>query len=518
MSRFLILPLFSLTALSAMAATPIDRVSRLPDQHPAQIDAVPSYERARSVAFELAFLQAPDPSFGLAVAGVGDLDGDGLDDFAVGAPHQDDGAVYVYRGTGDNVSLWAVLRGDCAGGEFGAAIAGGDTDGDGLSDLVIGAPGCEQVLLVKGSEDDLGASIELLRGEKGERLGASVAMGDADGDGLADLVAGAPDHDEGRGRVWIRLASGAKGPLVTGRAAEGGLGEAVAFVSDLNGDGLPEVAAGAPHAGSGRLTIVVDAAAGEASAQVQHLAGDGAGDQFGRSFAGIGDIDGDGYGELVVGAPMALGGEGALALYHGGPDGVGEVPGSGLARARTTGFGRALAVLDHGVGGDYFVAMSWSESALYGRLSMFHPGGEGVLSAMESPSYAVDAMGYGYAVAGPGDLSGDGLGDLLVSQCFIACQGVSVLAMGIDTDADGAVDSADCAPRDPAISPLAPELDEDGLDQDCDGVDGRRRAGQGAHKGKARVSAAACSSAGAAPSVGLLGLLGLALARRRRAS
>src|SRR5262249_28857929 len=142
--------------------------------------------------------------FGQVVANIGDIDSDGMDDFAVGAPSaspgrvQDAGSVFIYSGA--TSKLLYRLDGTSRFDNFGAAIGGGeDVDGDGIPDVVVGAPGASPGGLRSAGSAFVfsGATGELLLRLDGQEadasFGASVAIaGDLDGDGRAEVLVGAP--------------------------------------------------------------------------------------------------------------------------------------------------------------------------------------------------------------------------------------------------------------------------------------------------------------------------------------
>lgn len=285
---------------------------------------------------------APGEQFGFAVAFPGPLDGSGLADLAVGAPDASPGGMpragSVFLFSTRTGALLRRLDGTTADQFLGFAVAGvGDVDGDGIPDLLVGAPGATvgsrrdagQAFLFAGAD---GSLLLTLSGEaEWDQFGWSVAgAGDVDGDGVPDLLVGAPSADPGgrqdAGSVY--LFSGATGALLRrfdGTAAGDALGFAVAGVGDVNGDGIPDLAAGAITASPGSLSaageVRVFSGAGPAYPLLAVIPGAAAGDAFGWAVTGGGDLDGDGVPDLIIGAPAAApGGQtdaGSLHLISG---------------------------------------------------------------------------------------------------------------------------------------------------------------------------------------------------------
>jgi hypothetical protein len=199
--------------------------------------------------------RATGDRFGFSVADAGDMNGDGHPELAIGAlgdagngPHS--GRVYVFSGK-DGALAWT-FDGDGAGHELGHAVAGaGDVDRDGHADLFAGAflqSGIGYARLYSGKT---GAVLTEVRGlEPGDAFGHSVAAGgDLDGDGVPDLAVGAPDATvRGVERVgYLRVFSGASGSVLLHRTGDRELqhfGYGVAFAGDTDGDGRQEVIAG----------------------------------------------------------------------------------------------------------------------------------------------------------------------------------------------------------------------------------------------------------------------------------
>jgi hypothetical protein len=250
---------------------------------------------------------------GFAVAFVGDVDGDGVSDLAVGAPFHDAGAsnaglVRVHSGaTG---ALLLTLHGGAAGDRFGSALSGaGDIDGDGVPDLIVGAPGadgpdtdCGRVTAHSGADGSV--LLSFTHPGNGASFGTAVAAGDIDADGVPDVVGGAPFASSSAGIVYVH--SGADGALLHtfgGTASADQFGSAVAVPGDVDRDGYDDVLIGSPQwvagePGSAQLR------SGLTGAVLLAMNGEDADSHFGSAVSGLGDVDGDGDPELAVGAPL----------------------------------------------------------------------------------------------------------------------------------------------------------------------------------------------------------------------
>jgi hypothetical protein len=208
--------------------------------------------------------------------------------------------------------------------------------------------------------EDAAAIIHEWRGEaEGDQYGwIARNVGDVDGDGVQDLTTSAPTNDEaGEDAGKIYVYSGRTGELLwsaVGDVPGGQLGLGIEAAGDVDGDGTPDVGAGAPVAGAGKVFIY----SGRDGTVIHEIPGEEEGSWFGRRVADLGDVDGDGYGEFLVGAPRAGDQAGKAFVYSGRDAGVlmtldGEEPGDqfGASGAGQTTDGRTFIVVGAGGAG-----------------------------------------------------------------------------------------------------------------------------------------------------------------------
>ncbi len=425
------------------------------------------------------------PGFGQALAFVPDVSGDGLSDLAIGTPLDSQGKVRLH--SGQDGSVVKIISGRGSSARFGAALASGcDADGDGVEDLVVGAPlenlhaavtaGVDQgyarvfslvpltnltgttldfTLLGDLTGDGLpeygisnGAFVRIRDGSSDAVLlntvsiPNSVGLGfalattdDLDGDGLRDILATAPFEDTPSaadvGAVYLisalfgnTIAVVNAGPY---QQAFSDYGQSICVLGDLNGDGVSEFAVGAPSSSVSAVSPqsgIVLIHSGINGLVMAALPGGAAGDDFGMSLANVGDLDGDGVADMAVGAPNAMGGKGEVRVFSGStllgfnPTTIYVVAGTG-----TSEFGFDVARAGD-VDGDGMDDILVGEPGYSSFLSS-NRGRARVISGATGlvvRSYFGEVGGdrFGAAVSGIGDVDGDGLCDVAIAAPFFS--------------------------------------------------------------------------------------------------
>ncbi|MFZ1306639.1 MAG: integrin alpha, partial [Ferruginibacter sp.] len=400
--------------------------------------------------------------FGYSVACAGDVNGDGYSDVIIGAFQYDDGfadegKVFVYHGSASGVSAAPNNTPDDANqaaAYFGYSVAAaGDVNGDGYSDVIIGAYGFNdgantdegQAFVYFGSATGLPAIPDYTADDADQAnafFGAAVASaGDVNGDGYSDVIIGAPFYndgfsDEGKAFVYHGSAAGlAATPNSTPDDADqifAHFGISIASAGDVNGDGYSDIIIGAwsfddGFVDEGKAFVYHGSATGlSATPNSTPDDADQASVRFGISVAGAGDVNGDGYGDVIIGAYQFDDGfvdEGKAFVYHGSATGLSTSPNSTPDDADQLDARFGVSVAGAGdVNGDGYSDViigcyRYNDSFTDEGVAFVYHGSATGLSASpnSTPDDANQAFAqFGYSVAGAGDVNGDGYSDVIV--------------------------------------------------------------------------------------------------------
>lgn len=296
--------------------------------------------------------------FGFSFANVGDINGDGKNDFAIGAINAEgnagiSGAVYVYQGGEYPAKLIAKLKGENAFDKFGFSIAAGDVNGDGDNDIIVTAPHTFHEEFMSGgvyvyfggasfdSEYDVSISGDKVRGS----MGMAVAAGDINGDSIDDVIVDAGSKvyvyhggADIKSRIEANQSPNLKIRSDGGAHGGSGFGYALAYAGDIDGDGFGDIAignkrrssptfydnAGTLYVFKGGDNLPAEYFENDTDYRIVKVVGAGFDEQLASSIVAVGDVNGGGRPDLIVGARWANSGAdndqlitGNVYLFHG---------------------------------------------------------------------------------------------------------------------------------------------------------------------------------------------------------
>jgi hypothetical protein len=375
--------------------------------------------------------------FGYAVAAAGDVNGDGYDDVIVGADRYRSftGRAYVYTGGPDGLDTSPIFAGtgEDVNNHFGYAVgAAGDVNGDGYGDVIVGAYHYSnfrgRVYVYAGGPDGLRNNpISVKAGESPDiYFGRSVGTaGDVNGDGFDDVVVGAQAFDRSTGRAYVYTGGpnglGADPIFVSnGEGPSNSYGQSVGWAGDINGDGYDDVIIGA-HAyrnGTGRAYVHVGGASGLSDDPIFVGTGEDEDHRFGYAVASAGDVNSDGYDDVIIGAYGFGNGTGRAYVYGGGLEGLSASPiFTATGESLSSWFGGSVGTAGdvNRDGYDDIIVGAQNHESNTGRVYVYLGGANGLevtprlVATGEAPNNWC-----GKSVGTAGDVNGDGFADLLV--------------------------------------------------------------------------------------------------------
>ena len=398
----------------------------------------------------LALAPETDAHFGISVATAGDVNGDGFADIIVGAPGvfglQDRGEAFVFLGNPSSLNLEWTELGPVQSNLAAAVATAGDVNGDGYSDVLIGAQGFDNgetneggAFVYHGEAEILDTVIDwtAFPGQNDDHFGVVASAGDVNGDGYSDVIIGSDRYDngqmdEGRAYVYHGSASGLSSvPVWTAESNQvlALLGFSVARAGDVNGDGYSDVIVGAPNytngnTNEGRAYVYYGSDSGLSTTPAwtaesnQDLA------YFGGWVATAGDVNGDGYSDVIVGAWSYSNGqtdEGRAYVYLGSASGLASSP-AWTAESNQDGafFGRRVGSAGDVNGDGYsdvIVGAELWDNPLNGegKAYVYHGSATGLALTPAWTAEGNQAVAlFGCSVGTAGDVNGDRFSDVIV--------------------------------------------------------------------------------------------------------
>lgn len=430
------------------------------------------------ISFSFTKHALPGENIGYTLSPAGDVNGDGYSDVMVSVYTNvfgvsKDGKVQLYLGTGNGIGNSPAWTSEGKGGtNFGESISSaGDINGDGYFDIIIGAPrysngeeneGGTFVFYGSPSGLDPNPSWVMEGNQANAFFGASVSTaGDVNKDGYADVIIGASFYDggetnEGRAFIYLGSATGlSKTPFFTaeGDQVNAFFGKSVAAAGDVNHDGYGDVIIGAPgydhgQNNEGRAFLYLGTYMGMTQSAAWTGESNQADANYGNSVASAGDVNGDGFSDVVIGSNRydeKMSNVGKIYVYMGSANGFSLYPDWTMAGTQIDGnlgisVSAAGDINGDGYGELIVGAYGYNTQDPIGNVYIYY----GSRTGVTNNSIVIDRIKYpglnlGLSVATAGDINGDGYADVLAG---ITNAGANWKLMLVKGSAKGLVQTA----------------------------------------------------------------------------
>lgn len=390
--------------------------------------------------------------FGQSLKVLGDVNADGYSDLVVSAPslsngNVDEGKAFLYMGAASGLSSTPIWTGEINvdNANYGETINGADINHDGKTDLVVGAPkysgtynyqGAVFVYYSNGTSFGSTPDVSFYGTHEWEYFGGGLFCGDVNGDSFAEIIIGSPYYvgtfaDEGKVYVYYGTAYGVETTprwTKTGGSVEASFGQSIT-VGDINGDSTPDLITSAVYESNGqtyegKVYSFLGSQRGLSTVYAQRFNVSQASSQFAFAIDAAGDVNGDGYDDLVVGAynyDYGQTNEGRAFLFYGTASGLNTTP------AWTFEPNQASATLGYAVAGNCDVNGDGYKDVLIGanqydngqtnegRVYAFYGGSSGLAATANWTSESNKASAqFGKAIHCKGDYNNDGYSDVLI--------------------------------------------------------------------------------------------------------
>jgi hypothetical protein len=390
----------------------------------------------------------------MCVSSAGDVNGDGYSDVLVGIPNYNngenaEGKVFEYDGSASGLSTSAIwtFESNQLNTNLGYSVAtAGDVNGDGYSDIVIGSKNYENGQTNEGKTNVfLGSASglftftiywELESNQDDARYGNSVSTaGDVNGDGFSDVIVGSVGFDNGQsneGAVFVYFGSASimsSTPNLTleYNQANSQFGYSVSTAGDINSDGYSDVIVGAPYydngqTNEGRVFAYYGTASGLSATSNWTSENNNEYDEYGGSVSTAGDVNGDGYCDVIIGAKANTLGMGRVYVYYGSATGLSSVYDWSITSAQTGSiFGTSVSTAGDVNGDGYSDIIIGAPRYTFGihtyggRIFVWYgsSNGLGLTAADWSAHCTQEEADFGCSVSSAGDVNGDGFSDVI---------------------------------------------------------------------------------------------------------